>query len=496
MPKAASEDARKPMTATSKGMQPMQMFLDGRWTGGTKSQPVVFPYNGQAFEEVPVAGAADVDRALATLVTGAAAMRALSAWERSQILERAARLMLEQAEDFARTITLEEGKPIRESRVETTRAAEVLRLSAEEARRLCGEMLPLDGVESGRGKLGFTLRVPCGIVAAITPFNFPLNLTAHKVGPAIAGGNSVLIKPASNTPLSALKLTRLLLEAGLPPEAIACVTGPGGELGKAICADARIRKISFTGSYEVGQVICQSAGVKRVTLELGGNAPVVVMDDANLEQAALAITAAGYSNAGQVCISAQRVVAERSVQRDLVDVLEAKVKSLKSGDPLHDETTISPLVRDSDAERVADWIQEAAGQGASLVTGGKRTGAFVEPAILNNVTTTMKLGREELFGPAVAVMPAGDIGEAIRIANETRYGLSAGIFTQDIDRALRFAKEVDSGCLHINWSSQWRADLMPYGGLKDSGFGKEGPAYAVREMTEEKTVILHLASGT
>jgi acyl-CoA reductase-like NAD-dependent aldehyde dehydrogenase len=473
----------------------MQMYLERRWTNGAKSQPVINPYDGNPFDEVPVATAADVDRALTTLMKGAAAMRTLSPWERSKILERAARLMTEQADDFARTITREEGKPIRESRLETKRAIEVLTLSAEEGRRLCGDMIPLDGAESGAEKIGFTLRVPCGIVAAITPFNFPLNLAAHKVGPAIAGGNAVLIKPASNTPLSALKLTKALLDAGLPHEAIACITGPGGELGKAICQDPRIRKISFTGSYDVGQTICRSAGVKKVTMELGGNAPIIVMDDADLEKAAAAVATAGYSNAGQVCISAQRIVTDRKVQSNFVDALSAKVKGLKKGDPLHDDTAIGPLVRESDAQRVASWIEEAAGQGAKLVIGGKRSGAFVDPAILDNVTSAMKVGHEELFGPAVAIMPSSNLEDAIRIANDTRYGLSAGIFTQDIDRAMRFAKEVDSGCLHINWSSQWRADGMPYGGLKDSGFGKEGPGYAIREMTEDKMVVLHLAEG-
>ena len=306
----------------------MQMFLEGRWSAGAKSAAVINPYDGKAIEETPVATAGDVDRALGTLVHGAAAMRSLSGWERSKILERAAALMTEQAEEFARTITLEEGKPIRESRLETRRAIDVLTLSAEEARRLCGEMVPLDGAESGKGKVGFTLRVPCGIVAAISPFNFPLNLTAHKVGPAIAGGNAVLVKPASNTPLSALKLTKVLLDAGLPAEAIACVTGPGGELGKAICGDRRVRKITFTGSYEVGEQICRAAGVKKVTMELGGNAPIVVMEDADLEKAAAAVSSAGYANAGQVCISAQRIVVDRRVQGEFVEALAAKVKSL------------------------------------------------------------------------------------------------------------------------------------------------------------------------
>jgi glyceraldehyde-3-phosphate dehydrogenase (NADP+) len=357
---------------------------------------------------------------------------------------------------------------------------------------LTGEMLPMEGASAGVGKMGFTIRVPCGVVAAITPFNFPLNLAMHKVAPAIAGGNAVLLKPAGNTPLSALKLTDLLLEAGLPAEAIACLTGPGAELGKAICEDDRIRKISFTGSYEVGQSICRTAGVKRVTMELGGNSPVIVMDDADLEKAAKALAAAGYSNAGQVCISAQRVLVDQRVHGDLLDSLMPKVRGLRAGDPLHEETTLGPLVRESDAVRVAEWISEAASQGARVLTGGKRTGAFIEPAIVDGVTPAMRMGRDELFGPAVGVVGVRDMREAIRAANETPFGLSAGVFTQDIDRAMAFARDVDAGSIHINWSSQWRADFMPYGGLKHSGFGKEGPRYALREMTEEKTVVLHL----
>jgi glyceraldehyde-3-phosphate dehydrogenase (NADP+) len=376
--------------------------------------------------------------------------------------------------------------------MEARRAADVLQISAEEARRLTGEMLPMEGASAGVGKMGFTIRVPCGIVAAITPFNFPLNLAMHKVAPAIAGGNAVLLKPAGNTPLSALKLTELLLESGLPEEGIACLTGPGADLGRAICEDDRVRKISFTGSYEVGHSICRAAGVKRVTMELGGNSPVIVMDDADLEKAAKALAAAGYSNAGQVCISAQRVLVDQRVHGDLLDALMPKVRGLRAGNPLHEETTLGPLVRESDAVRVAEWIAEAASQGARVLTGGKRTGAFIEPAIVDGVTPEMRMGCDELFGPAVGVVGVRDVREAIRAANETPFGLSAGVFTQDIDRAMAFARDVDAGSIHINWSSQWRADFMPYGGLKDSGFGKEGPRYALREMTEEKTVVLHL----
>jgi glyceraldehyde-3-phosphate dehydrogenase (NADP+) len=334
--------------------------------------------------------------------------------------------------------------------------------------------------------------VPCGIVAAITPFNFPLNLVCHKVGPAIAGGNAVIVKPAGDTPLSALKLTEILLEAGLPQQAIACITGSGSDLGAAICGDDRIRKISFTGSYEVGDQICRAAGMKKVTMELGSNSPVIIMDDADLEKAATAVASAGFANAGQVCISAQRILTSNRVRGDFLDCLKPKVDALTVGDQLKDETKVGPLVRESDVARVAEWVDEAVSAGAKLVAGGERQGTLYQPTILDEVDPDMRISRDELFGPAVALTYFDDIEEAIRLANDTRFGLSAGIFTQDIDRAMRFARDVDSGNLHINWGSQWRADLMPYGGLKHSGMGKEGPKYAIREMTEEKMVVVHV----
>jgi glyceraldehyde-3-phosphate dehydrogenase (NADP+) len=470
----------------------MQMFLAGEWRDKPKSIPVTNPYDGSTIDTVPRADAADVDAALATLIDGARAMRKLTGFERAGILSRAAALMHERVEDLARTISAEEGKILAESRTEAKRAADVMIVSAEEAKRLTGEMLPMDGAESGAGKLGFTLRVPCGIVAAITPFNFPLNLVCHKVGPAIAGGNAVLVKPATDTPLSALKLTGILLEAGLPPQAIACITGGGGDIGKAICEDDRVRKISFTGSYEVGQAICRMAGVKRVTMELGSNSPVIIMDDADLDHAAQVVSQTGYANAGQTCISAQRILTSGRIAGNFLDALKPRVEALATGDQFAPGTKVGPLVREQDAERVEQWINEAVSTGAKLVTGGRRKGAIYEPTILDHVRPEQRVSCDELFDPAVVVTRVSDIDEAIRLANDTEYGLAAGIFTQDIDRALKFAKEVDSGNLHINWTSQWRADFMPYGGLKHSGTGKEGPRYAIREMTEEKTVIVHL----
>ncbi len=328
-------------------------------------------------------------------------------------------------------------------------------------------------------------------MAAICPFNFPLNLVCHKVGPAIAAGNAVLIKPASDTPLSALKLVEILLAAGLPPEAVACVTGPGSELGEAISRDPRVRKISFTGSFEIGEQIVRAAGVKRVTLELGSNSPVVILDDADLEKAVAAVTATGFANAGQTCISAQRILTMKPITGDFLDALKPRVAALRTGDQLQAQTQVGPLVRERDAQRVESWINEAVQQGAALVTGGTRNGSIYQPTVLAQVKPEMRVSCEELFGPAVVVTECDSLDEAIHLANQTRFGLAAGIFTQNVDRALRFAREVDSGNLHINWTSQWRADLMPYGGLKDSGIGKEGPRYAVREMTEEKMVVWH-----
>lgn len=470
----------------------MKMFLAAEWQDRDARIDVTNPFDNSVIDTVPRASANDVDAALTTLVAGAQTMRKVPAYDRFQILRKTAELMLAHAADLATTISSEEGKVLAEARMEATRAADIMELSAEEARRLEGEVVPLDAAPGAGNKLGFTLRVPCGIVAAVTPFNFPLHLVCHKVGPAIAAGNAVIVKPATDTPLSALKLVEILLEAGLPAEAIACVTGPGGELGEAICGDDRVRKISFTGSYEVGDAICKTAGMKKVTMELGSNSPVIVMDDADLDKAAAAVTAAGFSNAGQVCISAQRILTSGRIRGDFLDALKPKVQALATGSQLDEATKLGPLVREKDAQRVELWIREAVDAGATLITGGERNGAVVQPAILDNVNPDMRISRDELFGPAVAVTQFDDIDEAIRLANDTSFGLSAGIFTQDIDRAMRFAREVDSGNLHINWSSQWRADLMPYGGLKHSGMGKEGPKYAVREMTEEKMVVMHL----
>jgi len=471
----------------------MKMYVGTEWVDKRTVIPVINPYDGSQVDTVPKADGDDIERALATAVRGARAMRKLTGYDRYRILRKAADLMTQRSEDLARTITLEEGKIIGEARVEVSRAVEIIALSSEEAKRLSSEVVPLDGAPGAVNKFGFTIRVPCGVVVGISPFNFPLHLVCHKVGPALAAGNSVIVKPATDTPLSALKLVQILLDAGIPPEAVQCITGNGSEVGEALCRDSRVRKITFTGSRDVGERICQIAGLKKVTMELGSNAPLIVMPDADLEKVAAGVAATGFANAGQVCISCQRVLPLKPIYNDFLNILKPKVAALATGNPLEEKTKMGPMVRERDAVRVEEWVKEAIQGGARLVTGGERRGAIYAPTVLADVKPEMRVSRSELFGPAVAVTPVGSIEEAIAMANDTNYGLSAGIFTQNIDWAMKFAQEVEAGNLHINWGPQWRADLMPYGGLKESGFGKEGPKYAVQEMTELKMVVIHLS---
>ena len=470
----------------------MKMYINGEWVDRAETVPVVDPFQQSVIDTVPRATAADMDLAITSAVRGAQAMGKLTAYQRYDILRKAADLMSQRAEDLARTITQEEGKVIAEGRVEAQRGVQTITFSAEEAKRLHGETVPLDAAPGNINQFGFTIRVPVGVVAAISPFNFPLNLVCHKVGPALAAGNSVVLKPASDTPLSALKLTEILLEAGLPEEAIQCVTGSGGEIGDVLTGDPRVRKITFTGSMEVGDRICRNAGIKKVTMELGSNSPLIVMSDADLEKVAAATAASGFSNAGQVCISTQRVFADRRIYADFLDALVDSTQAFAPGNPLDESVRMGPMIRESDATRVGEWIAEAVQQGARIAVGGDYEGTLHAPTVVADARADMRVSREELFGPAVAVSSFSDIDEAIAMANDSRFGLSAGIFTQNIDWAMRFAREVHSGNLHINSSPQWRADLMPYGGLKDSGMGKEGPAYAVQEMTELKMVVFHL----
>jgi acyl-CoA reductase-like NAD-dependent aldehyde dehydrogenase len=468
------------------------MFVTGEWTDKPKKIEVRNSYDNSVVDTVPKGEPSDVERALGYAEKGAKVMAKLSGYERWRILRKAADLMAARNAELGQTISKEEGKVIAEGRGEASRAVETMMGSAEEAKRIHGETVPLDGDPTGGKKLGFTLRVPCGVVAAISPFNFPLNLVCHKVGPALAAGNSVIVKPASDTPLSALKLTEILLEAGLPPEGIQCVTGSGGEIGDLLVKDRRVRKVTFTGSREIGERICHMAGIKKVTMELGSNSPLIIMPDADLDKVAAAVAVTGYGNAGQTCISTQRVLAAKKVYSDFLDALKPKVEALTTGNQLDEKSKVGPMVKESEAVRVESWINEAVAGGARLAAGGGRRGAICVPAVVADVKPDMRISRDELFGPAVGVTPFDSIEEAIALANDSVYGLAAGIFTENVEWAMKFAREAEAGNLHVNWGPQWRVDLMPYGGLKDSGFGKEGPRYAVEEMTELKMVVFHL----
>lgn len=469
----------------------MKMYVDGKWIETKQNIEVLNPYNQEIVDTVPSAGPFEVERALASAERGARVMAELPAHRRAEILRQTASLLLERSEEFARLLALEVGKPIREARMEVDRAAFVMNLSAEEAGRLFGETMAMDSAVGGEGKFGLTLRVPCGVVVAIAPFNFPLSLISHKIGPALAAGNAVIAKPASDTPLTALKLTELLLASGLPPEGIQTLTGQGSTVGELLVSDRRVRKVSFTGSPAVARRLTQVAGIKKLSLELGSNSPVVIMADADLDLAVRALTATGYANAGQVCISTQRVLVEKSIYNEFLERFRPSVGVLITGDQMDETTQVGPLIRESDARRVEDWIKDAVNNGGRLITGGSRDGSVVKPAIVADVQPRFRISCDELFGPAVAVTPVDSLDEAIALANNTSYGLSAAIFTRDISNIRRFAREIQSGNIHINWGTQWRVDMMPYGGLKDSGIGKEGPRYAVEEMTELKMVVMH-----
>jgi acyl-CoA reductase-like NAD-dependent aldehyde dehydrogenase len=450
------------------------------------------PYNGAVIGAVPACAAADVDRAVAT-AKAALQERPLPAWKRAEILDRAAALLAERTEQFGRTIADEAAKPIKTARVEAERAVSTFQFSAAEARKLAGEMVPLDASAAGEGKLGFTLRLPIGVVGAISPFNFPLNLVAHKLAPAIAAGCPVVLKPASQTPFSAIALADLLIdECGLPAEQLSVVTGGGGTVGNAIVDHPDVAFISFTGSPEVGWSIRARAARKRVGLELGNNAPAILEPDGDWRTAADKIKVAGYSHAGQSCISTQRVLVHRSIADDFIAALAERVESLVVGDPLDEKTDVSALISTGDRDRVSSWVEEAVAAGAKLVAGGGiRADGVLEPTLLADATPDMKVCAKEVFGPVVAIQAYDDLDEAFAIANHTDYGLQAAIFTSDISKAIRAARTLDFGGVLINEVPTWRADQMPYGGVRDSGNTREGPAYAVREMTELRVVVIN-----
>jgi len=450
--------------------------------------PVKNPFDESIIDEVPRAEPEDVEEAFASALRGLEQMSKLSAYERHKILRRAAEAIETRGEELAKALALEVGKTIREARGEISRTVQTFTFGAEEAKRIYGEGIPFDAAPRGENKLGFTIRVPVGVVVAITPFNFPLNLAAHKVAPALAAGNSVVLKPATDTPLTDLMMGRLLLEAGLPQEALNLITGYGQEIGDALVTDERGRMVTFTGSLEVGKRIMAHAGLKKATMELGSNSAVIVMGDADLEDAASRITAGAFALAGQVCISVQRVFVQKGSFESLVSAVVSRVGKLRVGDPLSENTDMGPMISLAAAEKAGGLVQEALDRGGELACGGQRDGSLFSPTVLLNVPHQCRVCSEEAFAPLVVINPVEDLDQAIAMVNDSQYGLQAGIFTADLASALEAAKRIHVGGVMVNEVPSFRVDHMPYGGVKGSGIGREGLKYAVEEMTEIRLV--------
>jgi acyl-CoA reductase-like NAD-dependent aldehyde dehydrogenase len=469
------------------------LFIDGEWTAGDGSATceIRSPHDGTLLAVVPEAGPGDVDRAVDAAVR-AMRDRPLSPFARYEILARTSHLVGERAEDFARLIVAEAGKPIREARGEVARAVQTLLLCAEEAKRIGGEVVPMDATPGSEHRIGFTIPVPVGPVCAITPFNAPLNQMNHKLPTALAAGCSVVVKPAELTPLSAIRLVETLEEAGLPPGHVNLVLGDGENVGQQLLEDERFAAYSFTGSVAVGRHIRQTVGLRKTLLELGNNSPNIVHRDADLDHAVAAIVKSAFAYAGQLCISAQRILVHEDVHDELVARLVASVRALRVGDPADDETDVGPMISETAAVRAERTIAATVAAGARVAVGRERRGAFLDPTVLVDVVPAMEIAREEAFAPVAAVMRYETLDEAVAIANGTRYGLQAAVFTESIDVALHLARRIEVGGVMVNEGSHFRIDQMPFGGVKDSGVGREGVRYAVEEFTEPRLVAITL----
>jgi len=470
----------------------MQMLIGGKWVDAERTIRVRDPFDGSLIDHVPSATADDARRALESAMRGAEIARRLSVHERSSILARAAELVSDRAEAFATLIAREGSKTIREARKETARCINTLTISAEEAKRTVGETIPFDSFPGGERRVGYYYRFPIGIVLAITPFNDPLNLVAHKVGPAIAGGNAVILKPATVTPLSALGLAEMLLEAGLPSEVLQVVTGSGVALGDVLVPDERVRMVSFTGGLDAGRRVAQLAGLKKLGMELGSNSPVIVWHDADLDWAAESCVSGAFWAAGQNCIGVQRLYVHESAYEEFRDRCVERTRAYRVGDKRLEETDMGPMITEGEAKRVERWISEAVGLGARVLCGGARQGTLVEPTVLEDVPESSTIHREEVFGPTVNLYRVREADEAIARANALPFGLHAAVFTRDVDLAFRFAYELECGGVMVNDSTDYRLDSMPFGGIKQSGLGREGVRFALQEMTEPKTVCFTL----
>jgi acyl-CoA reductase-like NAD-dependent aldehyde dehydrogenase len=469
-------------------LQEKKLLLDGEWIETGEWHEVRSPYSGETVARMPKAGA---DQARQAVDAAARAMQEpLPAHRRAEILDGVAALLRERQDEVARTISAEAGKPIKAARVEAERAVSTFTMASVEARRLTGEVVPMDASPTGVGKTAYTMRVPIGVVGAITPFNFPLNLVGHKIAPALAAGCAVVLKPAGQTPLSALLLAELETEAGLPAGWLNVLVGPSAEIGDVLVEDERVRLITFTGSAEVGWKLRERAARKKVNLELGNATPVVVEADADLEQATTKLAANAFAFAGQSCISVQRIYVRRPAYDDFVSRFVPRVEALKVGDPGDEETDVGPVIDEDARERILSWIEEAKEGGATVLAGGDAVDGLLRPTVLADVTPEMKVSCLEVFGPLCTVSPYDSLEEAFELANGTEYGLQAGVFTGSLSTALAAAEALEFGGVTVNEAPTFRADQMPYGGVKASGNTKEGPHYAVREMTEERLVVI------
>ena len=467
----------------------MKMLINGNLIDKKDKIAVINPFNNQTVDEVPVGDAKDARDAIDAANKAKKSLNEMSSRKLSRILNDIHQDLKEKHQEISELITLETGKPIRESRVEMDRSLQTLIMAAEESKRIHGETVPLEAAIAGRSAFGFTIKIPLGVVAAITPFNYPVNLAIHKIAPALAAKNTVVFKPSSKAPLSALKVAQIM-DGHLPDGVVNAITGSGSVLGDEIVTSDRVNKISFTGSVPTGRSIARKAGMKKLTLELGGNDPLVVMDDANLEAAVMGAVGGSYLNAGQVCIAVKRIIVHEKVADQFIDDLVFRSKKLKIGNPMDPETEMGPLIDEDAAIHVEKAVNTAIENGAQLLCGGKRKGAFFDATVLDHVQKDMELVQKETFGPISPVIRVKNLDEAIEVANSTPYGLQAGVFTSSIENAKKAVREIEAGSVLINKQSTFRTDNMPFGGFKMSGMGKEGVKYAVEDMTRSKMVVI------
>ncbi|WP_232490159.1 aldehyde dehydrogenase family protein [Neobacillus cucumis] len=470
-----------------------KMFLAGKWVSRSKSIKVFDPQDNRLIATVPAANEEDVLHTIEEAKKGAKIAADMSTHERITILNGAADWIYEHKDKFATTIACEGSKTIKEARKEVLRCIETLRISAEEARRINGETILFDQMPGSEDRMGYYYRFPIGIIVAITPFNDPLNLVAHKVGPAIAAGNAIIVKPAPATPLSALLLAEAFEKAGLPPKVLSVITGYPSDMGESLITHPAIRMISFTGGLSTGQAIMQKAGMKKFSMELGSNSPVIVLQDADLEEAVESTVSGAFWAAGQNCLGVQRVYVQEGIYQDFVGRFLTRTLKYRVGNKFSEETDMGPMISEKEAKRVESWVNEAVESGAKLLCGGKREGAFYYPTVLENVPADCKLATEEVFGPVVTLYSVPDLDTAIFQSNNVAFGLQAGIFTQNLDHALGAVRKLDVGGVIVNDSSDYRIDAMPFGGVKGSGIGREGIKFALQEMTEPKVVCFKVA---